>query len=161
MSLAAPFPPAMRYRGTRARSGFALVLALSVMALLLTFLIAAQGAVLMSQRQFHLSGQKATKTQRMEDLLAKAQRKLEAGIRSYEDQPVDQESRNSLALRLLQPQDSIYAELPGISHRDGDALLTLNWDAMEKAETLEGRINGKDRFLMNGTGRRKGAIHVR
>lgn len=118
----------------RARRGFALILVMMMLVLMLTFLIAAQGSVMTSLRQLR----------RGEDRLAEIERAhetIEAAIAAG-------------GTATLAADAALYARLPGIAHREGDAVVTVT---PAQAGATGGATH---RYLINTAGRRAGAIRI-
>ena len=99
--------PRRSFTPSAARSGFALVLVISLLALLSMFLIAAETAVLTSLRQVKVSEERAAQNDLVNAALARAVAALQAGAASNES------------------ADPVYATIPGIAHRAGDAIYLL------------------------------------
>ena len=137
------------------RSGFALLLCISVMALLITYLVAAQGSVMWSARQMKFTSDRLDLAGAVGDLLSQAGQSLKAGALTNESEPVEiSVGILFLSQTFLRLEDgsSRYASLPGISHRDGDALVTILRRGGGVQETLE--------FVINTAGMRRGAIRI-
>lgn len=114
-----------------ARGGFALIFVLSLIALLMTFLIAAQSSVLVSRQLIQRSGERIQRAEEIGDVLAKGQRSLRAGQATTQETPLEIDEsgaeRYQATVRRLEPNDPIYSGVPGVEHRDGDALVTITW----------------------------------
>ncbi len=140
----------------RRRSGFALIFAIFFMALLMIFFMAAQSAVMVSMRAIQRSGDRIVSAEVDSRLLAAALADLKAGKTSNAGAPVEIELRGGRKVvqtfDLLAADDGVYRLLPGITHRNGDASVTI--------EANEGEGGGRRRYLINGAGRRSGAIAI-
>lgn len=140
-----------------ARSGFALILALLFMTLLLTLLVAAHGSVLTSMRQIARSGDRMEEAELTARLLAVAEGDLKAGRQSDEGSPAlgggSRSLTASMTFRSLAEGDDLYASLPGIDHRGGDALVVIVFQRGDPSTESH-------QYLLNGSGRRTGAIEI-
>lgn len=135
------------------RRGFALVLAISMLALLLTFVIAAQTSVMTSIRLIKRTNERMEHSRLTDHALARAHQALRsttqnAGqlqIAGQDAPPVD------VDYERLAAGSEIYASLPGISgHRPGDAVVGVAFDE-------EGTPH---RYLINTRNGRTGAIRI-
>jgi hypothetical protein len=138
----------------RGRRGFALIFAISVLALLLTFLIAAQGSVLGSIRLISRSGAQMKNSLHVDEALGRAYRALGSTTQdsgSFELGSGGDLPQIEVGYERLGSTSEFYASLPGIDrYREGDALVSL---------TTEGAA-ASQRYLINIRGNRAGAIRV-
>lgn len=151
-----PTPRRVLGNRLRSRAGFALGFTLVFMLLLMVYLVAAQGSVESSRHIITRSGQRQLKSQIEALILNEAVQSLKSGAAIEID-------RAAFVLRGgLHPKvrvDSLeagaaeYGRLPGISHRNGDALVTINWIAENRDEQTQ--------YLINGRQRRSGTIRVK
>lgn len=152
----APTPRLVLRSRLRSRAGFALGFTLVFMLLLMVYLLAAQGSVESSRHIITRSGQRQLKSQFEALILNEAFGSLKSGAAIESD-------RTTFVLRgglhsevrvdALGAGAADYRRLPGISHRDGDALVTIDWVAENQSEQTQ--------YLINGRQRRSGAIRVK
>lgn len=146
-------------RSLRRRSGFALMLVMTAIVLLLIFLLAAQGSVAVSHLQMKRSADKMDAAERDSLLLSGARRKLG---KSPSNEPKELTPVGApetpiadgveCLVRRLDPGDAVYGELPSLAHRDGDGLALVK-------ESGKG-FSRETRYLINGAGNRPGAIRI-
>lgn len=145
-----------RIRFARGRRGFAMVLALGMLAMMLTFLIAAQTSVMMSHRNARRSAERSDAGELRARALSLAARRVGEGAPASLP-PVEIASPTGTARaehRTLAPDDPIYAPGSGLAHREGDALVTV-------AATTGKGVQEERAYVVNGAGRRRGAVRVR
>lgn len=139
-------------RSLARRSGFALMLVMTGILLLMIFLLAAQGSVAVSQTQMKRSSEKMDSAERTSLILARARRAYGraswAGTKDYTLYAEGVEWSD----RPLEPADEVYGRLPSLSYRSGDALVSIR-------ETGKG-FSSEASYLINGSGNRAGAIRV-
>ncbi len=151
-----PTPRRVLGNRLRSRSGFALGFTLVFMLLLMVYLVAAQGSVESSRHIITRSGERQLKGQFEALILIEA-------VQSLNSSTAIESDRTTFVLRdglhseaRIDPLGSgaaDYRRLPGISHRDGDALVTIDWIAENRDEQTQ--------YLINGRQRRSGAIRVK
>jgi len=125
-----------------------------ILVLLLTFLMAAQGSVMQGRLHIKRSADRFDGVEKTNSEVSDMRDRLRREVASGAKQPGDAwEYGTGDAILLLKSDDPIYAELPMISHRAGDALLT-------RVELADG-VEKKSQFLINATGQRSGAVRIR
>lgn len=142
----------MKLRTLNSRRGFALVAVLMILVLLLTFLMAAQGSVMQGRLHIKRSADRFDGVEKSNSAVVDMRDRLRREIAARQVGDA-WEYGTGESILLLRSDDPIYGELPMISHRAGDALLTR----VEMVDSVE----RKTQFLINGTGQRSGSIRIR
>lgn len=140
--------------GQRSRErGFALVLSISILSLLLVYLIAAQTSLLGTVRQIANSKSDMGKSRMVDEALARAYLALGTTTQGTGHLQIKGSENHMLNVEYshLAVGSDLYKSLPGIEgHRDGDALVVM---------TPEGDTAARQ-YLINIRGGRIGAIRV-
>lgn len=156
----------------RSESGMALIFAVGLIAILMTFLIAAQGSVQVSRLQMRRSADRAQQAETTASLLATAQQRIARGEEVLESDALRYESQRGpglrdvqkLAFRMIGDDAEFYAGLPGIEPRPGDVLVTLNWlTEIKRTDDAEWELREEEiqNYLINTAHGRSGAIRLR
>lgn len=137
------------------RRGFALVLVLGVLTVLVTLLVAAQGSVMTSHRQTKLAEGRSERALLVARVLGEIERRVLEGTPGDALAPVEIAESGAVvrgSYKAAAPDNPIYAENPALAHRPGDALATISVADRGVAETML--------FVLNGQGNRRGAVRV-
>lgn len=140
-------------RSAYRRRGFALVMAICMLALLMTFLIAAQTSVLGSARMVKRSSDRIEKGFLIEEGLVRVSQALASTTQGNGQISVEEKGGSSVqfSYERLAPGAELYTAVPGITkYREGDVIVTM---------TAEGD-SASQQFLINSGGWRSGAIRL-
>jgi hypothetical protein len=138
----------------KSRRAFALIFVLIFMMLLLTYLIAAQGSVQTSTRLIQRSNERMERAEMTSSLLSLAGASLAAGQANNDAAPATVKSETlegRQTFKKIDAGDAVYGSLQRVTHREGDALVTI---------TLSGKgVTEESLYLISAA--RGGAIRVR
>ncbi len=144
---------ALNGMGNGGRRGVALVLAITMVALLMTFLIAAQTSVMGSLRLIARSNERMSESRMTDQALARAHQALNSTTQDSGELEVGGQDAPPVIVNYerLAPGNEIFDSLAGIeAYRDGDALVRV---ALDEATTPH-------QYLINVQSRRSGAIRI-
>lgn len=133
--------------------GVALILAISMLALLLAFVVAAQTSVMGSTRLIKRSAERVDRAQLIDQALSRSRQAMTMTTQSSGQLSLgeDGEAGADVSFERLDSSAGLYASLPGVEgHRDGDASVSI---------TLSGE-SGARIFLINLSGQRTGAVRI-
>lgn len=145
--------PADRMLNGGQRRGVALVLAISMTALLMTFLIAAQTSVMSSMMLIKRSNDRMENARLTDLALARAHQALRSTTQASGQLQIGGQDAPpvNVSYERLAAGGEVYAALPGITgHRPGDAVVNVT---LEEAATPH-------RYLINTENGRSGALRI-
>jgi hypothetical protein len=115
-------------RPRRSQSGFALILVITVLALIVVYLITAQGSVSTSHTLQRIHQMHFDRAEGDARLLAELSRGQGDARRELAFSTNGRTTSTASAQRaVLTPGDPIWQELPGLTLKPGDALVTIRW----------------------------------
>ncbi len=142
------------------------MLMLGLLAMMVVYLAAAQGSVMISLREMGMRQKAMDRSEATATLLAEARAALRRLQSTNEDSPMelalDDDTSLSQSFRRLGAEDPIYQTLPGVSPRSGDALVTIVLKRWEPADQGERKLLGEEveRYLISAGANRRGAVRV-
>lgn len=144
---------------SRSRRGVAFVISIGLLALLGTYLIAAQTSVVNTARKVKNSQLRQERAAEINSLLelayAAAADLARDGFEKTIEVPADLAEGVTVTLESLNQDSLLFAERPGLGFREGDALVRIVWD-----QQTVGAVQPHS-YLINVDGQRPGAIRVR